>query len=66
MAQKQEQKLRTATLNTAQIRRIAVLACVDPRSVTKWLRGEPLQGLVSMRIAEVCAREGVTPEAAKI
>ena len=45
--------------DAATIRRWAVAASVDPRSITKVLRGERVRGMAHHRIVELLEREGI-------
>ena len=50
------------TLDAATARRLAVEASVEPRSLLKLLRGEPVRGLAGQRAREVLERYGLLPE----
>jgi hypothetical protein len=47
--------------DAATIRRFAVAASADPRSVEKRLRGEPVRGLAGHRIDRVLAAHSIPP-----
>lgn len=48
-------------LDAATVRQIAVLASVDPRTVLRALRGEPVRGMPGHRIRAVLQAEGLLP-----
>lgn len=48
-------------IDTATIRRLAVEAEADPRSVEARLRGKKVRGLAGHRIDRVLAAHGLTP-----
>jgi hypothetical protein len=52
---------RPSELDTATIRRLAVEADVDPRSVERRLRGERVRGLAGHRIDRVLAAHDLAP-----
>lgn len=41
----------TSSLTPHDRRRVAVVACIDTRTVERWLRGEPIRSTVAARIA---------------
>ena len=48
-------------IDTATVRRWSVEADVDPRSIIKRLRGEPVRGMSGHRIDRVLGEHGVAP-----
>lgn len=46
-------------MSAHEIRRIAVNAECDPRSVRRYLAGQPVRDLVRVRIERVLAAEGI-------
>lgn len=49
-----------STMTTAHdVRRIAVESCTDPRTVNRYLRGEPIRSTTSARIAAALAKLGI-------
>jgi hypothetical protein len=48
-------------IDTATIRRIAVKADADPRSVEKRIRGERVRGMAGHRVDAVLREHGIEP-----
>lgn len=46
-------------IDTATLRRLAVEAEADPRTVARYLRGEPVRGLAKHRIRRVLGEHGL-------
>lgn len=44
---------------------LAVVAEVDPKTAAKYLRGEPIRGIVAVRLARGAAGLGLTPPTPK-
>lgn len=44
---------------------LAVVADVDPRTAARYLRGEPVRGLVAVRLARAAAGLGLAPTPTK-
>lgn len=53
--------MRNTTVDEATLRRLAVAADADPRTVKKRLAGKPVRGMVARRIDAVLARENLLP-----
>lgn len=52
---------RGSALDTATLRRLAVEASVDPRTVRRRLNGEEVRGLAAHRVDAVLAQHGLKP-----
>jgi hypothetical protein len=52
---------RPPEIDTATIRRIAVAASADPRTVLRRIAGEPVRGLPGHRIDRVLRAHGIEP-----
>lgn len=52
---------RPAKLDSHDLRRVAVEAGCDPRTVTRHLDGEPVRGPVKARIADALRKLGLVP-----
>lgn len=57
------QKKRVAALAAHTVRRVAVEACVDPRTVTAFLEGRPQASTTRQRVAEALDKLGLGAEA---
>lgn len=58
--------MRGPHLDAATLRKIAVRASVDPRTIKRLLRGAPVRGLPAYRIREALAEEGLGPPPAPL